>query len=153
MKIEVTQIELGEVDADLLAVGLLEDGSLPAELAEATGAAGAKGAYKRISTVFAGEARVLIAGLGKREELDAERLRVEEGLRGIGLRTSETQANFSWVDLGAADEAEVLAGLAARQIAVRPGAALGEPGHVRVSYGTPAEDDRFLAAIAELASA
>ena len=84
------------------------------------------------------------------ERTVAERLRVEEGLHAIGLRTSESQANFSWIDLGDADEAAVLAGLAARDIAVRPGAALGETGHIRVSYGTPPEDDRFLAAIAEL---
>ncbi len=80
MKIEVTQIELGEADADLLAFGLLEDGSLPAELAGAAGAAAAKGSYKRLSTVFAGEARVVIVGLGKREDLDAERLRVAAAL-------------------------------------------------------------------------
>jgi histidinol-phosphate/aromatic aminotransferase/cobyric acid decarboxylase-like protein len=35
-------------------------------------------------------------------------------------------------------------------IAVRPGAALGGPGHIRVSYGTEAEDVRFLAAMAEI---
>jgi leucyl aminopeptidase len=80
MKIEVTQIELGETDADLLAVGLVEDGSLPAELAGAAGATTAKGSYKRLSTVFAGEARVVVVGLGKREKLDAERLRVAAAL-------------------------------------------------------------------------
>ena len=41
---------------------------------------------------------------------------------------------------------EVVAGLAEREIAVRPGTPLGDPGHIRVSYGTPAENDRFLAA-------
>src|SRR6266516_4080744 len=33
------------------------------------------------------------------ESAVAERVRVEEELHGIGLRTAETQANFSWVDL------------------------------------------------------
>ena len=79
-----------------------------------------------------------------------ERVRVEEGVRELGLRTSETQANFSWIDLGDADEQEVVAGLAERSIAVRPGTPLGGPGHIRVSYGTAEENDRFLAAIAEL---
>ena len=66
-------------------------------------------------------------------------------------RTAETQANFSWIDLGDADEAEVVAGLAEREIAVRPGTPLGGPGHIRVSYGTAAENERFLArASAEL---
>jgi histidinol-phosphate aminotransferase len=84
------------------------------------------------------------------ESTVAERLRVEEGLRGLGLRTAETQANFSWIDLGEAEEAEVVAGLAERKIAVRPGIPLGDPGHIRVSYGTAEENGRFLAAIAEL---
>ena len=33
-------------------------------------------------------------------------------------------------------------------VAVRPGAPLGGPGHLRVTYGTRAENERFLAAIA-----
>ena len=79
-----------------------------------------------------------------------ERVRVEQGLRNLGLSTAETQANFSWIDLGEADEAEVVAGLAGHSIAVRPGTPLGNPGHIRVSYGVPAENDRFLAALAEI---
>jgi histidinol-phosphate aminotransferase len=79
-----------------------------------------------------------------------ERVRVEEALRAMGLTTSETQANFSWLQLGDADEGEIVSGLAERSIAVRPGTALGAPGHIRVSYGTAAENDRFLAALAEL---
>ncbi|HVO54313.1 MAG TPA: histidinol-phosphate transaminase [Solirubrobacterales bacterium] len=88
--------------------------------------------------------------LNRVERTVAERLRVEEGLHDLGLATTESQANFSWVDLGEADEGEIVAGLAERQIAVRAGAPLGEPGHIRVSYGTPAEDGRFLEAIGEL---
>jgi histidinol-phosphate aminotransferase len=84
------------------------------------------------------------------ESTIAERLRVEEGLRDLGLATSETHANFSWIDLGEADEGEVVAGLAERSIAVRPGTPLGDRGHIRVSYGTPTENGRFLAALAEL---
>ncbi|HEY5709110.1 MAG TPA: histidinol-phosphate transaminase [Solirubrobacterales bacterium] len=84
------------------------------------------------------------------ESTIAERLRVEEGLRALGLATSETHANFSWVDLGDAEEADVVAGLAERQIAVRPGTPLGDPGHVRVSYGTAEENERFLAALGEI---
>ena len=84
------------------------------------------------------------------ESTVVERIRVEEALREIGLATAETQANFSWVDLGEADEAAVVAGLAERSIAVRAGTPLGDPGHIRVTYGTAAENDRFLAAIADL---
>ncbi len=84
------------------------------------------------------------------ESTVAERLRVEEALRELGLATAATQANFSWVDLGEADEGEVVAGLAEREIAVRPGTPLGDPGHIRVSYGTPAENDRFLRGLSEI---
>jgi histidinol-phosphate aminotransferase len=84
------------------------------------------------------------------ESTVAARLAVEEGLRGLRLRTSDSHANFSWVDLGDADEAEVLAGLAEREIAVRPGKALGGPGHIRVSYGTAEENERFLRVLSEL---
>jgi histidinol-phosphate aminotransferase len=88
--------------------------------------------------------------LDRVEATIAERLRVEETLRALGLETSETQANFSWIDLGDADEGEVVAGLGERRIAVRPGTPLGEPGFIRVSYGTPEENDRFLTGLGEL---
>jgi histidinol-phosphate aminotransferase len=79
-----------------------------------------------------------------------ERVRVEAGLHELGLRTADTQANFSWIDLGDAGEKEVVDALAERQIAVRPGRPLGDSSHIRVSYGTPAENDRFLAALGEI---
>jgi histidinol-phosphate aminotransferase len=87
--------------------------------------------------------------LDRVESTIAERLRVEGELHALGLETTETQANFSWVDLGEAEESEVVAGLAARQVAVRAGTPLGDPGHIRVTYGTPEENDRFLSALAE----
>jgi leucyl aminopeptidase len=96
MKIATIQRELGEIDADLLAVGLAEDESLPAELAEAAGAAAAKGSYKHLSTLFAGGARIVVAGLGKREDLDAERLRVAAALLAKEAAKLEARA-LAWV--------------------------------------------------------
>jgi histidinol-phosphate aminotransferase len=84
------------------------------------------------------------------ESVIAARLTVEEGLRDLGLATTDTHANFSWIDLGDADEAEVLAGLAEAEIAVRPGKALGGPAHIRASYGTAEENARFLRVLSEL---
>ncbi|MBA2545328.1 MAG: histidinol-phosphate transaminase [Solirubrobacterales bacterium] len=78
-----------------------------------------------------------------------ERIHVEEGVRELGLRTPDSQANFSWVDLGDNDEGEMIASLAKAGVAVRPGTPLGGPGHFRVSYGTRAENDRFLAAMSD----
>jgi histidinol-phosphate aminotransferase len=84
------------------------------------------------------------------ESTIVERARVESALDELGVAHSESQANFSWIDLGDAGEAEIVAGLAERQIAVRPGTPLGDPGHLRVTYGTTAENERFLAALADL---
>jgi histidinol-phosphate aminotransferase len=124
------------------------------------GSAGFRGAVDAVRQPFSVNALAQAAGaeailhqddvLRRVEGTVAERLRVEEGLREMGLWTADTQANFSWIDLGDADEKEVVAGLAESQIAVRPGTPLGDPGHIRVSYGTAAENDRFLAGLSEI---
>jgi histidinol-phosphate aminotransferase len=78
-----------------------------------------------------------------------ERLWMADALEELGLEAADSQANFCWVDLGEADEQEVMSGLAAAGVAVRPGAALGAPGFVRVTYGTRAQNERFIAALGE----
>jgi len=81
MKVSVNQAELAAVDAGLLAVGLCENEELPAELASARGAADAKGSFKKLTVVHPDQpARVLVVGLGKREDLDAERARIAAAL-------------------------------------------------------------------------
>ena len=80
-----------------------------------------------------------------------ERVLVEEQLREMGFETAESQANFSWIDLGELDEDEVVESLARAGVAVRPGTPLGGPGHLRVTYGTRAENERFLAAMRAIA--
>ena len=42
-----------------------------------------------------------------------------------------------------------MAALTMAGVAVRPGAALGAPGNLRVTYGTRAENERFIAALAD----
>ncbi len=81
----------------------------------------------------------------------AERIAMDERLRALGLQPAESQANFCWVELGERDEAEVMSGLTERGILVRSGSALGSPvAALRVTYGLPEENERFLAALAEL---
>ncbi len=81
MKVSVSQSEVSAVDADLVAIDLCEGEELPAELASARGAADAKGGFKKLTMVHPEQpARVLVAGLGKRGDLDAERLRVAAAL-------------------------------------------------------------------------
>jgi histidinol-phosphate aminotransferase len=79
-----------------------------------------------------------------------ERVFVEEGLREMGFDTADSQANFAWFPLGDLEEDEVVDSLAKAGVAVRPGTSLGGPGHLRVTYGTRAENERFLAALGEL---
>ncbi len=82
------------------------------------------------------------------ERTIAERVRVESGLSELGLETTESHANFSWVALGDRDETEVVRRLGEAGVIVRAGEGLGGPGHFRVSYGTGEENQRFLAALA-----
>jgi len=77
MKVEVKQAELAESGADLLAVGLFEDGTLPAEIASAAGADDAPAGFKKLSLLRPdGFAPVIVVGLGGRDDFDAEKLRV-----------------------------------------------------------------------------
>lgn len=79
------------------------------------------------------------------------RVEVEEGLAELGVRVAASQANFCWLHLpDTADESEVISGLAERGVIVRSGAALGREGALRVTYGTPAHNRRFLAALGEV---
>jgi histidinol-phosphate aminotransferase len=79
-----------------------------------------------------------------------ERIFVEEGVREMGFATADSEANFAWIDLGDLDEGDVVEALTRAGVAVRPGTPLGGPGHLRVTYGTRPENERFLAAMREL---
>jgi leucyl aminopeptidase len=82
MKVEVRQSELlPDPEAALTVVGLYEDGELPAAISGLDGAADAKGAFKRLMLLHSDEtSRLFVVGLGKREDADAERLRVAAAL-------------------------------------------------------------------------
>jgi leucyl aminopeptidase len=77
MNVDVRQVSLRDTDAALVAVGLYEGEALPEEVAGAPGAADAKGSYKKMTRLYpGGPERLLVVGLGERDDLDAERLRV-----------------------------------------------------------------------------
>jgi histidinol-phosphate aminotransferase len=84
------------------------------------------------------------------ERTAIERLYVEEELAERGIETTDSEANFSWVSLGDRDEPAVLKGLADQGVIVRGGGALGSSGHLRVTYGTRLENERFLRALDEV---
>ncbi len=82
----------------------------------------------------------------------AERISVDERLRALGLEPADSQANFCWFALGSErDEQAVMRGLQERGVLVRGGSALGsQTPALRVTYGLPEENARFLDALAEV---
>jgi histidinol-phosphate aminotransferase len=92
-----------------------------------------------------------IAALDQRDEVAArctivtdERTRVAQALRRAGLGVPDSQGNFWW--LAAGDAAPPLASaLERRGVVTRP-----LPGGVRVTIGTPDENDRFIEALVDV---
>ena len=87
-----------------------------------------------------------LASLGSDEELTArvattraERSRLQRALRQLGFSTPDAQANFLWLPAGAAAAALTLK-LETLGVVTRPFPDEG----VRVTIGTPVENDRFL---------
>jgi len=85
------------------------------------------------------------------------RIELEDGLGELGIEPAVSQANFCWFDLPVAEgdepaeaEARVVDELARRGVLVRAGTALGRPGALRVTYGTPGQNARFLRELATL---
>src|SRR5215212_827813 len=82
-----------QTDADTRVVGLFEDESLADPGLQALGDAGAKSG--KVAVAHEGGKRVLIAGLGKRDELDAEGARVAGAA--VAARARELGAkSLSW---------------------------------------------------------
>lgn len=77
----------------------------------------------------------------------AERGRVEAELAAAGWTFPDHQANFVWLSLGERTD-DVTLELERRGVVVRPFSGEG----IRVTIGAPAENDRFLAALTEIAS-
>jgi histidinol-phosphate aminotransferase len=78
----------------------------------------------------------------------AERARVEVELAAAGWTFPNHQGNFVWLGVGAATDDLALA-IERKGVIVRPFSGEG----IRVTIGTPSENDRFLAALAETCAA
>ena len=77
------------------------------------------------------------------DAIKAERGRVAAALAADGWDIGDAQANFVWIHLSDRTD-EVCIALEQRGVVVRPFSGVG----VRVTIGTPAQNDRFLAALA-----
>jgi leucyl aminopeptidase len=113
VEVAVVDHQPGEADADLVAIGLPDGAELPEWLRDAPGASDARSAYKRTTLIYSGRPeRTLVVGLGKGEDLDAERLRVAAAIaaREAGKRDARS---IAWVtpspDIGVAAAAAALA--------------------------------------------
>jgi leucyl aminopeptidase len=112
MKVEVKQVELAESGGDLVVVGLFESAELPGAIAVAPGAGEAKPGFKKLSLLRPQDfPPVLVVGLGDRDELDAEGLRVAAAVAAKEAARLEA-GSIAWAlpetdDLGAAAEALV----------------------------------------------
>jgi len=81
VRVEVTTGPFSEVLADLQARGLLEGAELPEPYRDLPGARDVRGEARKLTLLRpSAERRVLVVGLGKPGELDAERLRVAAAL-------------------------------------------------------------------------
>ena len=80
------------------------------------------------------------------DTIKAERGRLAAALTADGWVIPDAQANFVWMQLGDRTD-EVCIALEQRGVVVRPFSGVG----VRVTVGTPAQNDRFLSTLAEVA--
>lgn len=97
MRVEVSQIQPAETDADLLAVGLYEGEQLPAELAGVPGVGDVKAGFQKLTLLRPEQpARVLAVGLGKRDDADAERIRLAAAVTAKEAERLEA-ASLAWL--------------------------------------------------------
>jgi histidinol-phosphate aminotransferase len=79
------------------------------------------------------------------------RVEMQSALEDLNLKVAVSQANFAWLHLPEdTDETAIVDGLAERGVLVRAGKALGREGALRVTYGRPDENARFVRELAAL---
>jgi leucyl aminopeptidase len=109
LKVETSQASPAEIDVDLLVFGLPEGGSLPEGFAGAAGADDVQGGFKKLSVLHPeSPARALVVGLGKREQLDAERARVAAALA-VKEAGRLGSTSLAWLLPDSGDDAENVA--------------------------------------------
>lgn len=107
-------------------------------------------------SVDVGAEEIALAAMAGREEvrarcraIAAEREQVAAALRSLGAKVAPSRANFLFFAPRDGSAARVYAGLRARGVLVRDLSAT-PPGALRVSIGTPEENDLFLSTLKEV---
>jgi leucyl aminopeptidase len=134
MKVDVRQSSLREADAALVVVGLYEGDSLPDEVAGAPGATDAKGSFKVMTRLYpGGPERLLVVGLGERDDFEVEKPRVLAAL--VAGEAAKVEAtSLAWALPAAEDEA-------AAAEAIVTGTILGAYRFDRFKGNTKEDDD------------
>jgi leucyl aminopeptidase len=105
VRVEVRQLALAEIEADLVVIGLYEGEKVPAELTDAPGAADAKGDFQKLALLRPERPpRVLTVGLGKREASDTERIRLAAAVAAKEAGRLEA-ASLTWLLPPSAEDA------------------------------------------------
>ncbi len=111
MKVEVRDGDLLASDAALVLVGLHAGDPLPEPLTGAPGADAAKGSFKSLSPVFPADGpHALVVGLGEREKVDAERLRVAAAVA-VKEASRLEAASLAWLPPDSVAAADAVAAL------------------------------------------
>ena len=96
MRVEVTEQPLAAIDADLHVIALAEGEELPEAYRRLPGADDVRAAFRKLGLLRTPEGqRLLAVGLGKPDELDAERLRVAAALA-LRQATSYEARRIAW---------------------------------------------------------
>jgi histidinol-phosphate aminotransferase len=83
----------------------------------------------------------------RRREVSRERVRLLEGVRGMGLDAGDSQANFIWLRAPGPSGEELANRLRRQGVIVAPGGPLGADDHVRATVRDSGATDRLLRAL------
>jgi histidinol-phosphate aminotransferase len=84
------------------------------------------------------------------EKIKRDRKTLTEQLRLLGFRVADSHTNFVWADMDTDSAAEIYERLVKRNIYVRYFNRLGIADKLRITVGTPEQNDRLLAALRDI---
>jgi histidinol-phosphate aminotransferase len=114
--------------------------------------------FARVRIVFSVSSMAEAAALAAMDDLEHVHKAVENNVTGaawlteqlerLGVRAVPTSANFIYFDLGRNEDAAAAAkGIQANGVIVRPLGAWGAPSAIRVTIGTPEQNQKFITAL------